>query len=122
MSLVANILQGQNNKLKETIIQLLPTAASLYVVGGDTLDLTAIKNPNALSDPFFARLPIVVGILNEEMSGGYIGIVPGLTLATYKVKFYAPGGTEQTAVTYNTMTGFATWNIVLDIIGLGGVS
>ena len=98
MALTANILATQASRLKEIYVSITPgNSPAGYVTGGDILDLTALKNPSFFPEPFLSRLPISVGVMNEEMSGNYIGILPGATLSTYKIKFYQPGGAELAA-------------------------
>jgi hypothetical protein len=121
MALTANVLTTQTNKLKEIYVSITASNSPAgYVTGGDTLDLTALKNPSFLSEPFLARVPVSVGVMNEEMGGFYIGIVPGATLSTYKIKFYQPGGTEVAAGNYPAAVTGGTLHLV--IIAQGGVN
>ena len=101
MALTANVLATQANRLKEVYVSIAPSNSPAgYVTGGDTLDLTALKNPSFFSEPFLSRLPISVGVMSEEMGGNYVGILPGATLGSYKIKFYQPGGSELAAGNY----------------------
>jgi len=121
MALSATVLATQTNKLKEIYVSITPSNSPAgYVTGGDTLDLTALKNPSFLSEPFLSRTPISVGVMNEEMSGNFIGIVPGTALNNYKIKFYGPGGTELTAGNYPAAVTGGTLQLV--IIAGGGVN
>src|SRR5207247_1013256 len=75
MALTTNVLTTQANRLKEIYVSVVPSNSPAgYVTGGDTLDLTALKNPNFFAEPFLSRLPISVGVMNEEMGGYYIGV------------------------------------------------
>src|SRR5438270_11201851 len=91
MALSATVLATQTNKLKEIYVSITPSNSPAgYVTGGDTLDLTALKNPSFLSEPFLSRTPISVGVMNEEMSGNFIGFVLGAALNNSKIKLYCP--------------------------------
>ena len=116
MSITANVLATQTNRLKEIYVAIVPSGN--YSTGGDTLDLTALKNPIFLPDPFLARVPISVGVMNEEMSGNYVGILPGTAPNNYKIKFYQPGGAELTAGAYPAAITGGTLHLV--IITTGG--
>jgi hypothetical protein len=121
MAITANVLATQTNKLKEIYVSITPTNSPAgYVTGGDTLDLTALKNPNSFPDPFLSRLPVSVGVMNEEMGGYYVGILPGATLSTYKIKFYQPGGSEVAAGNYPAAVSGGTLHLI--IIAQGGVN
>jgi len=121
MALTANVLATQSNRLKEIYISIAPSnSPSGYVTSGDTLDLTALKNPNFFAEPFLSRLPVSVGVMNEELGGNYVGIVPGATLSTYKIKFYQPGGAELPAGNYPAAVTGGTLHLV--IIAQGGVN
>jgi hypothetical protein len=121
MALTANVLATQTNRLKEIYVSIAPTNSPAgYVTGGDTFDLTALKNPNFFADPFLSRLPISVGVMNEEMGGYYVGILPGATLGIYKIKFYQPGGSELAAGNYPAAITGGTLHLI--IIAQGGVN
>src|SRR5437764_12846699 len=121
MALSATALTTQTNKIKEIYVSITPSNSPAgYVTGGDTLDLTALKNPSFLSEPFLSRLPISVGVMNEEMGGNFIGIIPGTALNNYKIKFYGPGGTELAAGNYPAAVTGGTLHLV--IIAAGGVN
>jgi len=118
MSITANVLSTQTNRLKEVYVAIVPSAN--YSTGGDTFDLTGLKNPNFLPDPFLSRLPISVGVMNEEMGGYYVGILPGTALNNYKIKFYQPGGVELAAGAYPAAITGGTLHLV--IIATGGAN
>ena len=118
MSITANVLTTQTNKLKEIYVSITPSGN--YSTGGDTFDLTALKNPNFLPDPFLARVPVSVGVMNEEMGGFYVGILPGTALNNYKIKFYQPGGSEVAAGAYPAAITGGTLHLV--IIATGGAN
>ena len=118
MSITANVLATQTNRLKEVYVAIVPSGN--YSTGGDTLDLTGLKNPIFLPDPFLARVPISVGVMNEEMSGFYLGILPGTAPNNYKIKFYQPGGVELTAGAYPAAVTGGTLHLV--IIAVGGAN
>ena len=51
MALSATVLATQTNKLKEIYVSIAASNTPAgYVTGGDTLDLSALKNPSFLSD------------------------------------------------------------------------
>ena len=116
MSITANVLRTHTNKLKEIYVQIVPSGN--YSTGGDTFDLTALKNPNYLPDPYLARVPVSIGVMNEEMSGYYVGILPGTATNNYKIKFYQPGGSEVAAGAYPGAITGGTLHLV--IIAVGG--
>src|SRR5215467_14898029 len=118
MSIIANVLTTQTNKLKEIYVAIVPSGN--YSTGGDTFDLTALKNPSFLPDPFLARVPISVGVMNEEMGGNYVGILPGTAPTNYKIKFYQPGGAELTAGAYPAAVTGGTLHLI--IISVGGAN
>ena len=121
MALTANVLTTQTNRLKEIYVSITPSNSPAgYVTGGDTLDLSALKNPSFFSEPFLSRLPITVGVMNEEMGGNYIGILPSAALNTYKIKFYQPGGAELPAGNYPAAVTGGTLHLI--IIAQGGVN
>jgi hypothetical protein len=121
MPITANVLATQTNRLKEIYVSISFTGT--YTTGGDTLDLTALKNPSFFPEPFLARVPLSVGVMNEELSGFYVGIVPGAALNSHKLKVYQPGGLElANAASYSAQTGFASWVLHLVIIAPGGVN
>ena len=76
------------------------SAAGNYIPGGDILDLTRIANPLFLPGNNVARNPVAVSELNEEMSGFYVGVIPGSAPNAWKMKFYNPGGVELPAGPY----------------------
>ena len=121
MALTTNVLATQANRLKEIYVSVVPSNSPAgYVTGGDTLDLTALKNPNFFAEPFLSRLPISVGVMNEEMGGNYVGILPGATLGSYKIKFYQPGGSELAAGNYPAAVTGGTLHLI--IIAQGGAN
>jgi hypothetical protein len=118
MAITANVLATQTNRLKEIYVSITPSGS--YTTGGDTFDLTGLKNPSFFPEPFLARLPISIGVMNEEMGGNYVGIVPGTALNNYKIKFYQPGGAEVLAGAYPAAITGGTLHLV--IIATGGVN
>ena len=114
MALTANVLATQANRLKEIYVSIAPgNSPAGYVTGGDILDLTALKNPNFFPEPSLSRLPYSVGVMNEEMGGNYIGILPGGALNTYKIKFYQPGGAELPAGNYPAAITGGTLHLII---------
>jgi len=78
------------------------TPSGTYVAGGDALDFTKINNPGFLPHPFPSRqFTVPPGVYLEEMNGPYTGIIDGITLSTYKMKFYTGGGAEFTGAAYS---------------------
>jgi hypothetical protein len=85
-------------------VELAVTPSGNYAAGGDTINL----NPSAFRDPNG------VGVLGQPLSvptrrvrvvannaGGYYPqFVPGATLATSKLQWFAPGGAEVAAGAY----------------------
>lgn len=74
-----------------------------YATGGDTLDLT----PSKILDPSVKgvvgpnQVPsIAPGVFTANLGGYRAEVVPGTTLAGFKLKFYAPAGTEVPAGAY----------------------
>ncbi|MFL6427903.1 MAG: hypothetical protein ACJ71S_06635 [Acidobacteriaceae bacterium] len=109
---IASSIQEEHKTLTSFLVWLALTFSGSYVVGGDTLDLTAVTNPNGFDIEGFFELPKSIGVFSENMGGYYCQIIPGATLQTYKIMVFAPGGAQLGAVTYAsvglTAAGIAT--------------
>jgi hypothetical protein len=102
MSQAAATTERDISRRKKTLYVALTPSAN-YVVGGDTVNLTAaggMTNPKNLPGGFPATLPKQVYV--ENSPAGYSAEwVPGTTLANGKLKIYTAPGTEMTAIAYN---------------------
>lgn len=93
----------QNDPLIEPTGQILGlTFSGNYSTGGDTLNLT----PSNISDPGLQgvlgpnQTPVAVDVLQENLGGYYVEVIPGASLSTWKVQCFQPGGTEVAAGAY----------------------
>lgn len=109
---IASSISEEHKTFTSFLIWLALTFSGSYVPGGDTLDLTAVTNPNGFDVESFFEIPKSIGVFAENLGGYYLQIIPGATLQTYKIKVFAPGGAELGAVTYAsvalTAAGIAT--------------
>ncbi len=72
-----------------------------YTAGGDTLDLSTISGLIPSSGlPLFAFVEGNGTGTQQSAAGGYYVVVPGTTLATYRVKIFSAGGVELVAGAY----------------------
>ena len=53
MSITANVLTTQTNKLKEIYVQIVPSGN--YSTGGDTFDLTALRNTTLFRSDYWGH-------------------------------------------------------------------
>lgn len=89
-----------------------------YVTGGDTLNLTpdSWTDPNGLGligEPS-APPTVAPGVFSASLDGAYAQVVPGTTLATYKLQCFEAGGTEVPAGAYPA--GFTGGSAVLEVV------
>lgn len=75
-----------------------PVMGGNYVTGGDTLNLNPAvwTDPNGkgvLGEPLNPTA-IPPAVDSENIGGNYAQVIPGATLATTKIKLFAPGGAE----------------------------
>lgn len=89
---LALAVQKVNVDMREKEIVLKATASGNYATGGDTVNLTTITNPNFKTNAVFG----FPGDINEyevlSCPTGYVAeLIPGATLATWKLKFSATG-------------------------------
>jgi len=101
MSLAPTALK-QNREVNSNSLFIDPKPSGNYVTGGDTLNLGAIANPKGLdvTGPTNSVTNLLVGVFSDNSSGYYAQVIPGTTLANYKVQWYAPGGTQVSAGAY----------------------
>lgn len=109
---IASSIQEEHKTFTSFLMWLALVFSGSYIVGGDTLDLTAVTNPNGFDVEGFFELPKSIGVFAENLGGYYCQIVPGATLQTYKLKIFAPGGAEIGAVTYASL-GLAAGTVTL---------
>jgi hypothetical protein len=79
------------------------TFTANYATGGDTLDLTASKilDPSLLGVLGPNQNPIIPpDVINENLDGYYIEIIPGNALNTWKVQCFESEGNELAAGAY----------------------
>lgn len=96
--------------LRNTTLYLGLTFSGSYTVGGDTLNLASVANPNGLEGEALAQIPLNAGpgVFFESLDGYYVQpVVAGVTSpANYKLQVFAPGGNELTAQPYpSAITG-----------------
>lgn len=88
---------------RELLLVSAAPADNVYVAGGVTLNLSPgnILDPQALGVVGPSQLPAVPpGVFSENLSGYYAQVVPGATLATFKLQYFQPGGAEVAAGAY----------------------
>ena len=99
---LALTLQTVNHDLRTKKIYLIATASGNYVAGGDTVNLQAITLHIGQSPSDTIGYPGT--IKHSEVCNapaGYTGIlIPGATLATWKLQIWAADGTELAAGAY----------------------
>jgi hypothetical protein len=110
---IASSIQEEHKTLTSFLLWLALTFSGSYVPGGDTLDLTAVTNPNGADVESFFELPKSIGVFSVNAGGYRFEVIPGATLNAYKVKVYVnTTGAELTAVTYASV-GLAGAGIVV---------
>jgi hypothetical protein len=109
---IASSISEEAKLLDKVLIWLALVFSGNYVTGGDTLDLTAVTNPNGHSVEGFFEIPASAGVFSENIGGYYCQLVPGATLQTYKVKVFAPGGAEHAAGAYNALVSAGAVTLV----------
>lgn len=85
---------------KELILSAV--ASGNYVTGGDTINLTVIADPNHIGPNCQAGYPGKIDDYSvEQMPVGYGGeLIPGTTLANWKLKIFTTSNTELAAGAY----------------------
>jgi hypothetical protein len=106
----------QNREVNSNSLFINPTPSGNYSTGGDTLNLGAIANPKGLNvtGPTNSVTNLLVGVFSENLSGYYAQVVPGTTLANFKVKFFALGGAEVSAGAYPSQ--ITSGSLVLSVL------
>jgi hypothetical protein len=100
MALSAAVVQTDITR-RHRVVKLRVTPTVSYPTGGDTLDLTAITNPNALPGGYFsaAGIPTTAQVeVDENLAGASPKWVAGTTLANGKVKLVTAGAEHANAV------------------------
>ena len=101
MSLALTV-QSVNHELRRKKLYLIATASGNYVTGGDTVNLQAITP--ALGQAADATVGYPGTIKHSEVCNnpdGYTSnLIPGATLATWKLQVFASDGTELAAGAY----------------------
>ena len=87
---VQDVDETRRNRVR--VIKMTVTASpDTYKSGGLTLDLTAVTNPNNLPCASFGRNPTGFAVL-EAFPGYSLHLIPGATLATWKVQIFEDSG------------------------------
>lgn len=87
--------------LRDKELILAAVASGNYVPGGDTVNLTNILNPNFVEGANVGFPGVIEDFSVEQMPAGYGGeLIPGATLATWKLKITTTAGTELAAGAY----------------------
>ena len=98
---LALTVQTVNHELRTKRLYLIATASGNYVAGGDTVNLQAITPTISQMD---ARIGYPGNIKHYEVCNapdGYTSnLIPGATLATWKLQIFASDGTELAAGAY----------------------
>lgn len=67
-----------------------------YTAGGDTIDLTTVVEGKWDGFNNFSFRAILAAYPLNDVGGYYFELIPGTTKANYKLKIFAPAGTEIT--------------------------
>lgn len=109
---LAAVLKNIDYSRRRKRFKLAVTMSGNYATGGDTLDLTAVTNPNFLPAGKFAIVPDDYDAQNAP--GGYTAeFLPGTTLANGKVLFRSAAGAEVAAAAYPGALSGDTLNLTL---------
>ena len=86
-------------RTKDRVVKVV--ASGNYVTGGDTVDLTNVSNPNFLSDQRFGQNSSINDYEVVQAPAGYTAeLVPGATLATWKLMVFSAPNTQLAAAAY----------------------
>lgn len=87
--------------LRKKEVVLTATASGNYATGGDTVNLTAVTNPQNHNGGSFGFPVNIQDYSVEQGGGGYTAeLIPGATPATWKLKVFSAPGTELAAGAY----------------------
>jgi hypothetical protein len=93
----------QNDPLIEPTGIIVGVAFSgVYATGGDTLNMSAqnILDPSLLGVLGPNQQPIAVDLMNENLGGAYVELIPGTNQSNWKLQAFAAGGAEENAGAY----------------------
>lgn len=98
MSLSAKVMKTGllGNQDRYIILKVTPAnAPASYPTNGDTLDLSAVTNPNGLIGAYVTLPPAVEDInFMDSLAGALCEWVPGSTIKNALVKIWSSAGTE----------------------------
>lgn len=87
--------------LRHKDLYIKAVASGNYSTGGDTVNLTSISNPANKTNGTAGYPGTIVDYEVEQGAGGYTAeLIPGATLATWKLKIFSAPGTELAAGAY----------------------
>jgi len=86
-------------RTKELILKAV--ASGNYATGGDTVNLTSILNPNNITNAVAGYPGRITEPIVKQFAGGYVAeLIPGTTLANWKLKIFSAPATELAAGAY----------------------
>jgi hypothetical protein len=92
MALALQVVKVRHSRRGKSIVYKVVPSGN-YPANGDTIDLTAATNPNSIADANWEGNPQYGYVLNG-WAGNDAELVPGATLATWKIKQYSAANTE----------------------------
>jgi hypothetical protein len=75
-------------------------ASGNYVTGGDTVNLASLLNPGFIGDANFGSNNITDFAVEQCPAGYGAELIPGTTLANWKLKIFTTANTELAAAAY----------------------
>lgn len=100
MSLAVTVLKSQKD-LRSKKIKVKVVASGNYAPGGDTLNLQGATNPNFLTDATFGYPGTIDFYAVDQTPDGYTAnLIPGSTLANWKLQIFSAANTELAAGAY----------------------
>lgn len=98
---LALTVQAVHHQLRTKQLYLIATPTGSYVTGGDTVNLQAITPGKGQADATVGYPGTVSESEVASAPAGYTALlVPGTTLANWKLKVYSVAGTELAAAAY----------------------
>lgn len=111
VSSISEVVEARN----KFVLFLALVFSGNYVAGGDTLDLTQVQDTQGQSVEGFFEVPQNIGVFSVNLGGYRVEIIPGATLAAFKIKVYVgttglelAAGAYPGAITGGTLTLLAT--------------
>ena len=98
---LALTVQKVTMDLRDKELSISAVASGNYTAGGDTVNLTSLLNPKNFSNALAGYPGKIEDFSIEQMPAGYGGeLIPGTTLANWKLKIFTTSNTELGAGAY----------------------